>query len=47
MTLLDSQRMASLIKMFSANYDFTIIDTPSLRAEADAPIQVKWLMVFC
>ena len=41
MTLLDSQRMASLIEMFSANYDFTIIDTPSLRAEADAPILGK------
>lgn len=40
-TLLDSQRMASLIEMFSANYDFTLIDTPSLRAEADAPILGK------
>jgi capsular exopolysaccharide synthesis family protein len=39
--LLDSQRMASLIKMFSANYDFTIIDTPSLSVDADAPILGK------
>jgi len=39
--LLDSQRMASLIEMFSANYDFTIIDTPSLSVGADAPVLGK------
>ncbi len=41
MALLDSQRMASLISMFSAKYDFTIIDTPSLSVEAEAPILGK------
>jgi len=38
MALLDSQRMASLIEVFSASYDFTIIDTPALNVEADASI---------
>ena len=37
MALLDSQRMASLIELFSASYDFTIIDTPSLSVDAEAP----------
>jgi len=41
MALLDSQRMASLIEMFSVNYDFTIIDTPSLSVGADAPVLGK------
>lgn len=41
MALLDSQRMASLISIFSANYDFTIIDTPALSVAADAPIVGK------
>lgn len=41
MALLDSQRMASLIEIFSANYDFTIIDTPSLSVDADAPVLGK------
>jgi len=41
MALLDSQRMASLIEMFSANYDFTIIDTAPLSVEAEAPILGK------
>jgi capsular exopolysaccharide synthesis family protein len=41
MALLDSQRMASLIEVFSANYDFTIIDTPSLRVDAEAQILGK------
>jgi capsular exopolysaccharide synthesis family protein len=41
MALLDSQRMASLIEMFSANYDVTIIDTPSLSVGADAPVLGK------
>lgn len=41
MALLDSQAMASLIDIFSANYDFTIIDTPSLSVDADASILGK------
>jgi capsular exopolysaccharide synthesis family protein len=41
MALIDSQRMASLIEMFSANYDFTIIDTAPLSVEAEAPILGK------
>lgn len=41
MALLDSQRMASLIEIFSDNYDFTIIDTPSLNSAADAAILGK------
>jgi capsular exopolysaccharide synthesis family protein len=36
--LLDSVRMTSLVKVFSANYDYTIIDTPALCAAADAAI---------
>lgn len=39
--LLDSQRMASLVEVFSANYDFVIIDTPALSVAADAPILGK------
>ncbi|AFZ26281.1 capsular exopolysaccharide biosynthesis protein [Cylindrospermum stagnale PCC 7417] len=35
-SLLDSKRMASLIEIFSANYDFVIIDAPSLNVAADA-----------
>jgi len=38
MALLDSKRMASLIKKLSDNYDFVIIDTPSLSIAVDAPI---------
>ncbi|MDZ4873999.1 MAG: hypothetical protein CLLPBCKN_003395 [Chroococcidiopsis cubana SAG 39.79] len=41
MALLDSQRMASLVTVFSANYDYTIIDTPALNAAADAAILGK------
>lgn len=41
MTILKSQRMASLIEIFSSNYDFVIIDTPSLNIAADAPILGK------
>ena len=41
MAILKSQRMASLIKMFSSSYDFVIIDTPSLNVAADAPILGK------
>ena len=37
-TLLDSQRMAMLIKYWSENYDFVIIDTPAIDFAADAPI---------
>ena len=33
--------MASLIKKFSASYDFVIIDTPSLSTAVDAPILGK------
>lgn len=40
-SLLDSQQMALLIDMFSASYDFTIIDTPALNVDADAPILGK------
>ena len=36
LALLHSERMASLIKYFSDNYDFVIIDTPPLAAAADA-----------
>ncbi|MBW4646781.1 MAG: polysaccharide biosynthesis tyrosine autokinase [Goleter apudmare HA4340-LM2] len=35
-SLLDSKRMAALIKNFAINYDFVIIDTPSLNVAADA-----------
>ncbi len=41
MAILKSQRMASLIEIFSSNYDFVIIDTPSLNIAADAPILGK------
>ena len=41
MNLLESKRMASLIEKFSENYDFVIIDTPSLNVAADAPILGK------
>jgi capsular exopolysaccharide synthesis family protein len=35
-SLLDSKRMASLIQSFASNYDFVIIDAPSLNVAADA-----------
>ncbi|MBN3960618.1 polysaccharide biosynthesis tyrosine autokinase [Nostoc sp. NMS8] len=35
-SLLDSKRMASLIQSFANNYDFVIIDAPSLNVAADA-----------
>ncbi|QLE40900.1 polysaccharide biosynthesis tyrosine autokinase [Nostoc sp. C052] len=35
-SLLDSKRMASLIQSFANNYDFVIIDAPSLNIAADA-----------
>ncbi len=37
-SLLDSQKMAGLIDSFAANYDFVIIDAPSLTVAADATI---------
>lgn len=39
--LLDSNRMASLIKNFSDTYDFVIVDTPSLNVAADAAMVGK------
>ncbi|HCF26338.1 MAG TPA: lipopolysaccharide biosynthesis protein, partial [Cyanobacteria bacterium UBA11049] len=41
MALLDSQRMASLVEVFSANYDYTIIDSPAVNVAADAAILGK------
>lgn len=41
MALLDSQRMASLIKVFCANYDYVVVDTPSVNVAADAAILGK------
>lgn len=41
MALLDSQRMASLIEVFGAHYDYIIIDTPALTCAADAAIVGK------
>lgn len=41
MALLDSQRMASLIEVFCANYDYVIIDTPALNVAVDAAILGK------
>ena len=37
-TLLDSQRMGSLLDHLSLRYDLVLIDTPSLDLTADAPI---------
>jgi len=39
--LLDSQRMAKLLEIFSSNYDYVIIDTPPLTLETDALILGK------
>ncbi len=39
--LLDSKRMSSLIEQFSADYDFVIIDTPSINVAADVLILGK------
>lgn len=41
LALLDSQRMANLLEIFSSNYDFIIIDTPPLTLETDALILGK------
>ena len=41
MALLDSQRITSLIKQFSSNYDLVIVDSPSLNVAADALILGK------
>ncbi|MFN6566925.1 polysaccharide biosynthesis tyrosine autokinase [Dendronalium sp. ChiSLP03b] len=35
-SLLDSKRMAALMETFAANYDFVIVDAPSLNMAADA-----------
>lgn len=35
-SLLDSKKMAALIETFASNYDFIIVDTPSLTVAADA-----------
>lgn len=35
-SLLDSKRMAALMETFAANYDFVIVDAPSLNVAADA-----------
>ena len=41
LALVDSQKMASLTKDFSENYDFVIIDSPPLALAADALILGK------
>jgi succinoglycan biosynthesis transport protein ExoP len=41
MALLDSERMASLITMFSEQYDYVIFDTPPLVGAADAAVLGK------
>jgi polysaccharide biosynthesis transport protein len=41
MVLLDSARMASLIEIFSKNYDFVIFDAPALAGIVDAAILGK------
>ncbi|AFY57853.1 capsular exopolysaccharide biosynthesis protein [Rivularia sp. PCC 7116] len=38
MALLDSQRMATLVKQFTHKYDFVIFDTPAVVGTADAAI---------
>lgn len=35
-SLLDSQRMATLMESFASNYDFVIVDAPSINVAADA-----------
>lgn len=41
MNLLESKRMTALMADFTDRYDFVIVDTPSLRIAADAPILSK------
>jgi succinoglycan biosynthesis transport protein ExoP len=41
LALLDSERMASLINMFSEQYDYVIFDTPPLVGAADAAVLGK------
>lgn len=41
--ILDSQRMATVVKEAAANYDFVIIDTPALTAVADALVIAKFV----
>jgi capsular exopolysaccharide synthesis family protein len=43
LALIDSQRMASLIDMFSQSYDYIIFDTPPLIGTADAAVLGKML----
>lgn len=43
LALLDSQRMNTLIKEATKEYDFVIIDTPPLTAVADALVVGKWV----
>ncbi len=38
MALLDSERMATLIKLFREEFDYVIFDTPSLSGTADAAV---------
>ncbi|WP_143167785.1 GumC family protein [Chroogloeocystis siderophila] len=39
--LIDSQKMAALMTRFTKDYDFTIIDTPAINVDAEAPILGK------
>jgi capsular exopolysaccharide synthesis family protein len=41
LALLDSGRMASIVKAFSQKYDFVIFDTPALSGTADASVLGK------
>jgi succinoglycan biosynthesis transport protein ExoP len=43
--LLDSHRMTSMLQEFKPQYDFVILDTPTLSGGASAPILGKWRMV--
>ncbi|BAZ09684.1 capsular exopolysaccharide family protein [Calothrix sp. NIES-4071] len=43
LALIDSQRMASLIDIFSQSYDYIIFDTPPLVGTADAAVLGKML----
>jgi len=41
LSLIDSERMASLLTLFSTSYDYVIVDTPPLNAVVDAAILGK------
>jgi len=46
LAILDSRRMASLVKSFSNQYDFVIIDTPPLvEAEALTEQNCRWRVI--